>query len=296
MSTQKRNLAQMPWLALFAMCFTLMLGQILAYGFLVGVFKQPLGQWSTDVLASTLMNIVVLFILIPFVYKLPEGKRSFRAYLTAIRLSRIQPFWKLLILTLTCYLILACCQAAGVVVYRASLGLPVNWTFIQRYIDPAIELPPRSPSWLISFPSIFEEITFRGVVLSVFLRKYSKSKAILFSALAFGMLHITNYLFGDRELVWVLGQILWAFQFGLFYGYITIKTNSLWPAMLVHYLSNMFVFALTNYLQSTASMATQAIYGITFTFGIIPTVLMIVWVHLFTKNWTVEGPKVSAPI
>lgn len=51
--------------------------------------------------------------------------------------------------------------------------------------------------------------------------------------------------------------------------------------MVVHYLGNLFVGSLTSYLQASASIQTQVIYGILFSFGLVPTML-ILWVFLFT--------------
>ncbi|MBE0699514.1 MAG: CPBP family intramembrane metalloprotease [Anaerolineaceae bacterium] len=124
-------------------------------------------------------------------------------------------------------------------------------SFIRSTFVLANELPPRSSRWFFSLPSIFEEVAFRGVILALFLRFYDQPKAILFSALGFGIFHIFGLLEG-RELVWVGGQIVWAAILGLFYGYVTLKTGSLLPAMLVHYLGNLFMSALNAYIQNNA--------------------------------------------
>ena len=148
----------------------------------------------------------------------------------------------------------------------------------------ANELPLRSTSWLLSIPSIFEEVVWRGVILAAFLRVYDQLKAILFSALCFGLWHIL-YLLVDGDLVLTVGNVIWAAILGLFYGYVTLKTGSLLPAMIVHYLGNLFVSATNTYIQTNASIQAVAVYGVVFTFGIIPTILMILWTRLFTTRW-----------
>ena len=100
----------------------------------------------------------------------------------------------------------------------------------------------------------------------------------------FGMIHLLNLASG-RELVWVLGQVVWAFTIGLFYGYVFLRTKSLLPSMVVHYLGNVFIGSLTGYLQSRASIEIQALYGVVFSFGVIPTTLMIFWTRFFTSKW-----------
>ena len=122
--------------------------------------------------------------------------------------------------------------------------------------------------------TIGQEVTLRAAL------------AVAVAAISFGMVHLLNLLTG-REPVWVVGQVVWASILGLFYGVVVIESGSLWPAMLVHYLSNVFVGSLTSYLQASASTNVQAVYGIVFSFGIVPTTLMCIWVFVFTTIWPI---------
>jgi membrane protease YdiL (CAAX protease family) len=101
-------------------------------------------------------------------------------------------------------------------------------------------------------------------------------------------MHLSNLAFG-RELVWVMGQLIWTFTIGLFYGYVFVRTQSLMPSMIVHYLSNAFIDSLTGYMQSNASTGTEALYGITLTLGVVPTVLMVLWARFFISKWLSDG-------
>lgn len=87
----------------------------------------------------------------------------------------------------------------------------------------------------------------------------------------------------DGNPVLTAGQVVWAATLGLFYGYVTLKTGSLLPAMIVHYLGNLFISAINGYVQANASIQAVAVYGVVFTFGIIPTILMMLWTRLFTR-------------
>jgi hypothetical protein len=87
------------------------------------------------------------------------------------------------------------------------------------------------------------------------------------------------------DLVWVMGQFVWAFILGLFYGYLFVRTRSLLPPMLVHYLGNVFISSLTGYMQARASIEMQALYGVIFSLGIVPTTLMILWTRFFSSRW-----------
>lgn len=122
--------------------------------------------------------------------------------------------------------------------------------------------------------------------LSLFLTRYRKPLSIVLAAFSFGAMHLLNLVSG-REWAWVLGQVAWASILGLFYGYLVLKSDSLLPAMLFHYLGNLFVGSLAGYLQSSASVQTQVLYGVVFTFGLLPTGLMVLWVRLFSRLWPI---------
>jgi len=215
-------------------------------------------------------------------------------YLDDIGLSRMQPFVKLMLLGLSCYVILALSQIAASLVYRFFEGLPITLDFIRRVINFSGDLPPGSSSLLISIPSAFEEAAFRGIVLTVFLNKYSEHKSIGFSSLSFGLMHVLN-LANGAGFIWVMGQIVWAFIIGLFYGYIFVKTRSLLPPMIVHYLGNVFIGSLTGYMQGSASVETQVLYGVTLSLGIVPTTLMILWTKFFTSKWLTADSHYEMP-
>jgi membrane protease YdiL (CAAX protease family) len=245
--TEKRKfrLHEHPWLSLLAVVVTMVVSIILASNLVMWMGLSLFS--STGQFAHTItFQILTVFIFVPFVLRLPKGKRTFRQYLDDIGLTRVQPFVRLVLLAISCYIILALSQAAASFVYRFSEGLPITWSFIRQVFDLSGDLPPGSPSLLISFPSIFEEAVFRGIVLTVFLGKCSERKAIIFSALGFGLMHLLNLASG-RELVWVMGQVVWAFILGLFYGYVFVRTRSLLPPMIVHYLGNVFIGSLTPY-------------------------------------------------
>ncbi len=103
-------------------------------------------------------------------------------------------------------------------------------------------------------PALVEEFAFRGVILKI-MRKHSDSLAILVSGVMFGLMH-GNFT-----------QIPFALVVGLILAFITVKTNSLIPAMLIHFLNNGLSVTLTLlYTNTNLSVAT---------IDIINTVIMI---------------------
>ena len=275
-------LVEHPWLFLLVFSLATLACNVLISIALIVVFKLRRDAPTTGFWVNLLGHLLMLIIIVPFVLGFLGRSRPYTAYLSEIRLTQLQPVLRLILLGISCSLILALSQVTGVLVYRLTQGQPIDMSFVRSAFILANELPPRSSSWLFSLPSMFEEVAFRGVILALFLRFYDQPKAVLFSALGFGAIHIFNLLNG-REPVWVAGQVVWAAILGLFYGYVTLKTGSLLPAMLVHYLGNLFVSALNAYVQNNAPLPVQALYGIIFTFGAMPTVLMSVWVRAFTS-------------
>lgn len=289
-----------PWLSLLAVMIatvtSLALSGALIYGMLGLSDVKPLPQF----LQPMLFHVLAGFIIAPFILRLPKGKRTYREYLEDIGLGGGQPWLRLIALGVTCSLILALSQAAASVVYRLTEGLPVNATFLRRVFDLSSDLPPRSWGFFTSIPSAFEEVAFRGIVLTVFLSRYSKRTSIACSALGFGLIHLLNLAVG-REPVWVLGQVVWAFILGLFYGTVFVRTGSLVPPMIVHYLGNAFIGSLTGYLQSRASVEVQTLYGVVLTLGIVPTTLMIPWTRFLASRWMPRTrrsvtPRMDAPL
>ena len=287
MKTAKYQLKDHPWIALvvvlFSFVFLLNVCSIVLFEILQLNPQDPINQ----ILPATISNLLLLFVIIPLLFKLPCGNGRLEHYLDDIGLLKLKPFLKLMLIGLTCYLIFLISQASGTIIFRVSQGNPVNVEFIREMFRFSSEFPPKSNGWLVSLPSILEEFVFRGIILVVFLNKYSSIKAVIYSAISFGLIHLLN-LASDKEMIWVLGQVIYNSIAGLFYGYLFLRTKSLLPVILIHYLNNLFIGTITIYIQSNASAEIQSFYGIVFFFGIIPTTLSIIWIRYFLKKWSIQ--------
>ena len=87
------------------------------------------------------------------------------------------------------------------------------WLFIVNIIFTAV------------LPAICEETAHRGMILNAS-SKFGIFKAILISSLMFGLLHLN------------IEQFFYATIIGVFLGYITTLTGSIYPAMIVHFMNN----------------------------------------------------------
>jgi len=286
MRKKKFQLHEHPWLSLLIYTAT----GLFSIGFTGSVIFSWIGLSGNSLTGSLAhecsFKILSSFILAPLVLRLPKGKRTYRQFLDDIGFTRVKPFFRLVLLALSCYLILALLQIATSLAYRLSEGQPVTWNFIRQVLDLSGDLPP-SPSLLFSIAGALEEVGSRGIVLTVFLNKYSERKSIFISSLVFGLMQLLN-LTNGANVVWVMGQVTWAFIIGLFYGYVFVRTRSLLPSMIVHYLGNVFIGSLTGYMQSRAAIGIQVLYGVTLSMGVIPVILMILWTKFFTSRWLTD--------
>ncbi len=85
--------------------------------------------------------------------------------------------------------------------------------------------------WLILFafavtPAICEELAFRGPILSGFRHRGRDGLAILFSGLLFGVMHM------------IPQQVFNASLLGLVLGLLAVKSGSIFPAMVFHFMNN----------------------------------------------------------
>ena len=77
---------------------------------------------------------------------------------------------------------------------------------------------------------ILEELIFRGVILRGLLTTHSARKAIIWSAIIFGVAHMNPW------------QFVPAFLIGLVIGWLYWQTRSIWPGIFIHFLNNSLSF------------------------------------------------------
>lgn len=101
-----------------------------------------------------------------------------------------------------------------------------------------IHLVPPSPAFHQTFirmgwpvivlgAPLAEEALFRGLILRGFALRYGATKGVLYSALLFGLIHMNPW------------QLPAGLVVGVFYGWLTMRTGSLWPPIFAHFLHNL---------------------------------------------------------
>ena len=85
---------------------------------------------------------------------------------------------------------------------------------------------------LVVLAPVMEEVLFRGILLESVRSKHSAGRAIVVSALMFGVIHL------------IPQQVVNAFVIGLILGYIYVRTESLWPVIVIHALNNAMAYVI----------------------------------------------------
>lgn len=83
-------------------------------------------------------------------------------------------------------------------------------------------------------PPVFEELAFRGVVFSLLGRSLEPKETILFSAIAFGLLHLS------------VPTLVTHVPLGLYLGWVRHRSGSLYPSVFAHFLHNGLVVLAEN--------------------------------------------------
>jgi len=81
-------------------------------------------------------------------------------------------------------------------------------------------------------PAFWEEIIFRGILLTILLNSYSERTAIFISSLIFGIFHLAN------PISFPILNAIYTFFFGIILANLYLKTSNLIPCIIAHYLNN----------------------------------------------------------
>ncbi|UCF69309.1 MAG: CPBP family intramembrane metalloprotease [Acidobacteriota bacterium] len=233
----------------------------------------------TDCVAGLFVKAAIFatfaLLVVPLGLGLPSGRMPPRSYVAEIGLTKIQPLRFCLLIALSCYLIFALSHRVGSFVYLSSAGLAFELDLSKFDL-----LATRSV-----IPAIFEELVFRGVMVTLLLRYTTRSRTVLISAAIFAGLHALNLLNPRVDSVWVVCQVVWAFGLGVMYAEIYLLVRSLLPVILIHYLVNASVGVWFQGLD--AQTPVTGLYGVVF-FGLLPAGLSFLWVR-----WLAQTSRVS---
>jgi len=267
-----KKLYEKTWLAIFLVLIIYLLCVLLSNA-TIDVLKIHSSLMEIIILLLCLILMVGLF---KYVLKVPNGKIPLLDFLRSIRLTQANNWKEVVVYAFGFTIIFSFFQISGSLIF--------HFLFHEQYFLILNNQTLLSPDTI--FVSFFEEIVWRGIVLSILLKKYSENKAIAISALLFGSFHLLNILNPIHSVIWTISQSVWAIGFGYLYGILVVRTNSLIPSLVIHYLVNAFAGVWSSGLDKID--AASVIYGISF-FGWVPVIVCLLILD-YKYSVKINGP------
>jgi hypothetical protein len=123
-------------------------------------------------------------------------------------------------------------------------------------------------------PPLVEEITFRGVLLERFAVKWRVGVAVIVSAVFFGILH---------------ADPVGAGMFGVVTGLLYLRTGSLWPGIIIHFVNNLVALLAIRIVGPDTAAQTPTLTESLTTAGVflllsVPFLVWFIWTH-----WPARG-------
>ena len=127
---------------------------------------------------------------------------------------------------------------------------------------------------IVILPPLVEEITFRGILLERFAVKWRVGVAVIVSAVFFGILH---------------ADPIGAGMFGVVTGLLYLRTGSLWPGIIIHFVNNLVAVIAIRVAGSEAATQTPTLSESLTSAGLflvlsLPFLVWFIWTH-----WPARG-------
>lgn len=239
-------------------------------------FTDPLQPALGDVAYELIYAFLyaAVFILPVFFFRKIPADRAPEPMYRAKKLPRYAPFYLLAGVAIisaasyaNSYLFSFFDVVSGVTHTHAAEGATANYQFVLMVLSSVI------------VPAFVEEFFFRGLILSNLL-PFGRGTAILLSALLFGVMHQS------------FEQLFYATVAGVVLGFLYVKTRSIWPCVLLHFLNNfisVFQSVLVERLSDTAGIIAGVIQGGVFSLGVISAIALLILDRNMLDFDTVSG-------
>jgi membrane protease YdiL (CAAX protease family) len=210
---------------------------------LLGFLETLEGTFLPPLLYFFALGILAIY-LMPYVFGLPNGRKSLREYSYDIRLLPMSPVGRNILIGL----LMAALTLGSI--YLSSL---LTGHFV---LDWSSTVPP--VRWVRGLTrGIWEEVFFRGIILVLFMRVFPKRRAIFFATFLFAIVHLNPMNISIAALV----DVVSIFFMGLLFTYLVLKTGSLLPAIVFHYVHDIFVYLVQNTPGADETLASALLYA-----------------------------------
>ncbi len=240
---------------------------------LTGILETLPGNFIPPLLYFLALGVLALY-LMPYILGLPNGRKSLRDYCHDIRLLPITPLGRNILLGL----LMAALSLSSIFLASLLTGHFVfDWSLV-----PAVR-------WVKGLTrGIWEEVFFRGIILVLFMRMYPIRRAVFLSTFLFAVVHINPMAINLEMIV----DVVSIFFIGLLFTYLVLKTGSLLPAIVFHYIHDIFVLLVQNTPGANEPLASVLLYAFLWIALIIGAILT----KYIVAHWPTNGPKTLAAI
>ncbi len=188
------------------------------------------GSWQSKDMMQGLQKTQLFLILLPVLLVLRVSKNNIPRVL---RFNKTNPVNYLFVILIALPALFSAVGIGNLI----NLIFPVSQTYLDSMQD--FVSTQQKSLWMAILvigvmPGICEEVMFRGYIINGF-TKNGFWKAIIISGFLFGIFHLDPF------------RLLPASILGFYLGYLTLKTNSIFPAMLAHFINNSLAVVISNY-------------------------------------------------
>jgi membrane protease YdiL (CAAX protease family) len=211
----------------------LFLGLQIGFGFVIGLLQVLLKLSDAEVFAGIaigLGNLIAFGIVL--LLGLRKTKRKFNE---VFKFNAVPP---LLWIAIIVFMV-------GFVMVTSELDNLVNYVLpMPEFLSDMFDTLMVKQAFILAvfivgiIPGIMEELFFRGLILDGLVRNYTKRKAIIISALLFGIIHLNPWQFYSGFIV------------GLISAWICIRANSILLSIYIHFFNNALYILTVRYRDS----------------------------------------------
>lgn len=192
---------------------------------------MPDDTYGQSLLGDMLFSLptqLLFFLVVPFTVYMFYGRRTSKQTLEFSSIGEFKPYY-LLALPL------------GLCVYFLTIGVSSAWTELLRFTGYTVtsSSTPKPAQFVFGFfvadvlltavlPAVCEEFCMRGGLLSTVKKSLGTAGVVVLCGVAFGLFHQN------------IRQVFYTSLFGALAAFVTLKTESLYPAMLMHFGNNFF--------------------------------------------------------
>ena len=105
------------------------------------------------------------------------------------------------------------------------------------------------PGVLLAFTPFFgEEYGWRYLLQPLMQKKFGNYKGIILAGIIWGIWHLPANMFlysPETSFKSLVNQIIVCICYGIFFGFVYMKTNNIWLPVLIHYFNNNLIFVLS---------------------------------------------------